>query len=270
MLLQLLMALALAAIISLAANRAHSLTVRGAIAATILGAIVFGLGGWKWATLLLAFFVLSSALTKAFGRSKEGLSEKYAKGAERDAGQVLSNGGMAGLFVLMHALFPAEAWPWIGYAGSLAAVNADTWATELGVLDPKGPRLITSPGRVVEKGTSGGVTLAGTASSVLGAFLIGFASAVLYPLPFWKILLAVTFAGFSGSLIDSFLGATLQAMYLCTVEKKETEKHPMHTCGAPTILIRGWAWLNNDLVNVACGVTGGLTALFLAAMARIV
>jgi uncharacterized protein (TIGR00297 family) len=266
---QVLIGLGLAAITSLAANRAHSLTTRGAIVATILGGVVFGMGGWQWAALLLAFFVPSSALTRAFGRSKDVLSENYAKGAERDEGQVLSNGGIAGIFVLMHALFPAQAWPWIGFAGSLAAVNADTWATELGVLDPNQPRLITSPGIVVEKGTSGGVSLTGTASSVLGAGLIGVMSAVLYPLPLWETLLAVTIAGFSGSLLDSLLGATLQATYFCPVDKKETEKHPIHTCGAPTILIRGWAWLNNDLVNVACGVTGGLMALFLVALAGI-
>ena len=44
------------------------------------------------------------------------------------------------MFVILHAVFPAASWPWIGYAGALAAVNADTWATELGVLNPSQPR----------------------------------------------------------------------------------------------------------------------------------
>src|SRR5512141_2886288 len=126
MLTQLLTGLLLAAAASYAAYRLRSLNKSGAYAAVVLGTIVFGIGGWSWAILLLAFFVLSSALTRAFGRSKQGLEEKYSKGSRRDAAQVFSNGGVAGLFVILHALFPAAMWPWIGYAGALAAVNADT------------------------------------------------------------------------------------------------------------------------------------------------
>ncbi len=270
MLIQILTGLVLAAAASYAALKARALTGDGAFAATSLGTIIFGLGGWQWAALLLTFFVLSSALTRAFGRSKRGMEENYAKGGQRDAMQVLSNGGIAGLFVVLHAAFPAAAWPWIGFAGSLAAVNADTWATELGVLNPGKPRLITSPGRAVEKGTSGGVSLVGTAASLLAAAVIGAPAAWFAGDPWGGTLAVVALAGLAGSLVDSLLGATLQAIYFCPVEQKETEKHPLHTCGAETVHLRGWKWLDNDWVNAACAVTGALAALLLAWALRVI
>ena len=52
------------------------------------------------------------------------------------------------------------------------------------------------------------------------------------------------------------LGATVQAMYYCPRDQKETEKHPLHTCGTETIQIRGWKWLNNDWVNFPCSASG--------------
>jgi uncharacterized membrane protein len=73
--------------------------------------------------------------------------------------------------------------------------------------------------------------------------------------------LLITFAGLAGSLFDSFLGARVQAMYYCPTDKKETERHPLHTCGTQTVHVRGWKWLNNDWVNLACGAFGVVVAL---------
>ncbi len=96
----------LAIIIAYLAYRAHSLNQGGAIAATFVGTVVFGFGGLAWATLLLTFFITSSALSRLFKKRKQGLDEKFSKGHERDAGQVFGNGGLATAFVLVHALYP--------------------------------------------------------------------------------------------------------------------------------------------------------------------
>ena len=159
---QLLIGLFIAVIISFLAYRAHSFNKSGAFAAAVMGTIIFGMGGWQWSILLITFFITSSALSRAFKNRKEGLDEKFSKGHERDAGQVFGNGGVATVFVLVHVLYPESTISWIGFAASLAAVNADTWATELGVLNPTPPRMITDLGKRVEKGTSGGVSLFGT------------------------------------------------------------------------------------------------------------
>jgi uncharacterized protein (TIGR00297 family) len=241
--------------------RARALTKSGVLAAILSGGLIFGLGGLPWAVLLLTFFISSSALSRVFVQRKAELSEKFSKGSRRDWGQVLANGGLGTILVLFHAIWPGVDWPWIAYAGAIAAVTADTWATELGVLSPTQPRLITT-GRRVEDGTSGGVTLLGTLGALFGAVLIGVVAAGFSPtLPPLLLVLVVAVTGLAGSFVDSLLGATVQAIYHCPSCDKETERHPLHTCGSQTIKIRGWRWINNDLVNFICSITGAIVGV---------
>jgi Raf kinase inhibitor-like YbhB/YbcL family protein/uncharacterized protein (TIGR00297 family) len=267
-LLKLFSGILLAVVISAAAYRARALSRSGALAATLLGTVIFGLGGLEWAVLLLGFFISSSVLSALFSRRKAGLNEKFSKGSRRDAGQVLANGGIAGLLVLFHLALPSSVWAWLVFAGSLAAVNADTWATELGVLSQSQPRLISN-GRPVERGTSGGVTLLGSLWALTGAALIAVLAVIFWQGGIssggWQAVAVqiglISLAGLCGSMVDSFLGATVQAIYTCPTCNKETERHPLHSCGTPTTLKRGLAWLNNDWVNTACSFTGAVVIL---------
>jgi uncharacterized protein (TIGR00297 family) len=261
-----------AAIVSFAAWRARSLDPSGAVAATVVGTMVLGLGGWRWAALLLAFFISSSALTWAFRGRKSAVNVDYEKHGARDAGQVLGNGALPALLASLSYFAPYQGWMWIGFAAAVAAVNADTWATELGVLSRRRPRLITSF-KKVEKGTSGGISFVGTLAALAGATFIGLLVLLLPPTAnatignsssvtdYWLLIAA---SGLLGSLFDSLLGATAQAMYYCPAHEKETERHPLHTCGTPTIHVRGWKWLGNDLVNFLCGLFGILVAWLMA------
>jgi len=256
--LQLILGFLFAALIAFGALRTRSLTLSGAWGALLVGTAIFGLGGWRWAVLLLAFFISSSALTRAFAKQKASLNEKFDKGGQRDLGQVLANGGIASVFAGLNFLFPHATWTWIAFSASLAAVNADTWATELGVLNPTMPRMITN-GRPVERGTSGGISVYGTLAALGGAVLIAILAGLVSPVGnFWMVTGVAVLGGLLGSLFDSLLGATVQAIYNCPQCNKETEKHPLHTCGTPTVQIRGWKWLNNVLVNLGCAVVGGL------------
>jgi uncharacterized protein (TIGR00297 family) len=247
--------------VSLTAWRLGSLSRNGAWAAAVTGGLIFGLGGLPWASLLLTFFISSSLLSKAFKTRKGALTEKFAKGSRRDCGQVLANGGLGTLLVVAYAILRDQPLIWFAYAGAMAAVNADTWATELGVLNPSRPRLITS-GRPVEPGTSGAISLVGTLATLGGALLIGLVGAMFSPvgarLP---LVLAASLGGVCGSLFDSLLGATVQAIYYCPRCDKETERYPTHTCGTGTNQMRGWGWLNNDLVNFLASIVGAGIAL---------
>jgi uncharacterized protein (TIGR00297 family) len=254
--LQLFLGFLFAGLIAFAAYRTHSLSRSGAWGAFLEGTIIFGLGGLRWAVILMTFFVSSSALTRLFGKKKVTLNEKFDKGGTRDIGQVLANGGVAALLAGLHYFFPSASWIWVMFAGSLAAVNADTWATELGVLSSSRPRLISS-WKPVERGTSGGISLYGTLAATGGAALIAILGALLEPSgQAWASLGIILLAGLLGSLFDSLLGATFQAIYRCPKCDKETERHPLHTCGTETVQVRGWSWLNNDRVNLGCALMG--------------
>jgi uncharacterized protein (TIGR00297 family) len=250
----------LAMIIAVLAWKAGSLSKSGALAAVITGGFIFGMGGFRWAILLLAFFISSSLLSRLFSQRKASLAEKFSKGNQRDWGQVLANGGLGALLAIGSFILPSQAWLWLAFAGAMAAVNADTWSTELGVLSVVPPRLITN-GHTVERGTSGGITVAGTLAALGGAVLIATA-AVLFPAyNSWLLRLGIiTAAGLVGSLFDSLLGATVQAIYWCPTCQKETERHPVHTCGTQTSQVRGLRWINNDMVNFGCSVMGALVA----------
>jgi uncharacterized protein (TIGR00297 family) len=262
----------LSLIIGVIGYRRGALSGSGVVGALITGTLIFGLGGWEWGILLVAFFISSSALSFYRARDKQGLAEKFAKGHRRDLGQALANGGVAALLAVCSKLFPLVggrgAWEgawFFAAAGAMAAVNADTWATELGVLSPHSPRLITT-GRRVEVGASGGVTWLGTGASLGGALCIGLLGGLgLLTLDQgWpvagELLSAATLGGLFGSLCDSVLGATVQAIYWCDTCQKETERQ-VHRCSAQTRLLRGWRWLGNDLVNFFASVVGALVAV---------
>lgn len=258
------------------AYKLNSLSLNGFFASVLVGTIIFGLGGIAWAILLLAFFVSSSILSKMFRKRKSGVDEKFSKGSQRDAGQVFANGAVAACLALTwfvtRLVGPGSngnTWIWVAFAGSLAAATADTWGTELGVLSRRRPVLITKF-KPVDPGTSGGISLMGALAALAGAALIAWLAVIMSKagwvsrrdpdVDHWIQFALITFAGFAGSLVDSLLGATKQAIYFCHSCQKETEKHPLHTCGKHTDLKRGWAWLNNDWVNAACVLAGALIA----------
>ncbi len=260
----------LSIIISSGAYYMRALSRSGAFAAFLLGSVIFGLGGLNWAILLMAFFIPSSLLSFLFKRQKKVIEADFAKGSRRDAGQVAANGAIAGLCALLFPLLGQPGWLWAAAAGALAAASADTWATEIGVLGKHRPRLITT-GRPVDPGTSGGVSLAGFAAALAGSTLLAVFAVLLKPASVPNTLLnnlilaaAVIMGGLDGSILDSILGAGAQAMYYCDTCRKETEKYPTHTCGSPTRLFRGQAWMNNDWVNTFCTFSGGLLAAVLS------
>ncbi len=267
----LLIGLLLSAIIAALAYWRGALSVSGAMGALIVGTLIFAMGGLVWGVLLVAFFVTSSALSHYQARAKEPLAEKFQKGHRRDLGQVLANGGWGALVALAFGFSPHSAF-FVAFVGAMATVNADTWSTELGVLSKSAPRLITN-GHVVTVGTSGGVTWFGTLVAFGGAFLIGVLAFLfllvvpdtlpsIAPLRAWFLFpVIVAVAGLLGSLFDSLLGATGQAIYYCDFDQKETES-AVHRCGRATRLIRGWRWLDNDWVNfLASGVGSGIAVL---------
>jgi len=258
MTLRLLLGALAAALIAYAARRARSLSPSGALAAIVVGTAAAA-AGWNWASLLILYFASSTALSRLGRAEKERRTAAIVeKGGERDAAQVLANGFVFALAAIGMVVDGRQRWVAIG-AGALAASAADTWATEIGTLYGGKPRSILT-GRVMATGTSGGISLAGTAASVAGALFIAVVTDVgarltQQALVFWPVLVA----GVAGSLVDSLIGATLQSRRWCETCQRETERH-VHDCGTPTIRRRGLALLDNDVVNFVSTVVGGLLA----------
>ncbi|UUZ93848.1 DUF92 domain-containing protein [Paenibacillus sp. P25] len=233
-----------------------SLSASGFWAAVVLGTLMYALGSPAWFGTLIAFFLTSSALSKWKHRRKAAAESGYAKSGRRDAGQVLANGGLGLLLCLGHAFLPNPGW-WAAFIGVMAAVNADTWATEIGGLSRSAPRSILN-GRPVEPGTSGGITPLGTMATAAGGLFIGAAAWALNAAAgvphearwagFLPLCLLGLGGGLVGSLTDSWLGAVCQVMYRCSVCGKEIEKS--RHCGAAAARIRGASWMTNDAVNL--------------------
>ena len=256
------------ALIAWAGYRGRSLSPSGVVGAMIVGTLTFGLGGWTWGLLLIAFFISASLLSHYRKDDKRGLAEKFAKTSQRDLGQALANGGWGAILAIAYFCRPDPVL-FAAFVGAMAAANADTWATELGVLSPTPPRLMTT-GQRVPVGTSGGVTTLGTMAALGGGLLIGLAALVLDwaeaiwgsgPLNGGYLWLAPIgiLAGLAGSTFDSLLGATVQGIYYCSQCQKETEAR-IHRCGQPARHLRGWRWLSNDLVNFGSSIVGSLMA----------
>ena len=261
MLAELLNAFLLCTVVTMLAFWRGSLSESGVLAALAVGTITYGLGGWQWGVLLGLFFITSSLLSHFKEAEKRQAAEKFDKGHQRDIGQVLANGGLGVLLALCTIFASSPQWAF-AFMGVMATVTADTWATELGTLSKQPPRLITN-GRLVEVGTSGGISWLGTAISLLGGLFIGLAAGWLgMGTSIWTTAITGAISGLVGSLFDSLLGATVQQIYYCDSCQKDTERK-IHKCGTTTRPLRGWFWLNNDLVNLIASLVGGGTAVFL-------
>jgi uncharacterized protein (TIGR00297 family) len=145
------------------------------------------------------------------------------------------------------------------FLGSLAAATADTWGTEIGIFSRRKPRHIITF-LTVPPGTSGGITAIGTSGTFAGAGIITLSGIFMIHPPLLSIFVLIVFSGILGAFVDSIIGGTIQAQYQCPHCEKITEKR-LHCERYPTFLISGIRWINNDVVNLICTVSGALFVL---------
>ena len=208
---------------------------------------------------MLVFFVSSNLISRIGKVRRRRIESTFEKSSRRDALQVISNGGVAGVITLLW-LFTHHESLYIGYLGAVAAATADTWGTEVGVLSSAPPSLITTFERV-EPGTSGAVSFLGLSGSVVGCVTI-FLSAL-----FWLdqmvgiAAFSILLGGIIGAVIDSALGSTFQLQYKCNVCNKLTERETH--CGMKGCFSSGFEWMRNDQVNLICTISGCVASLVL-------
>lgn len=176
-------------------------------AVVILGTIVLGFGGWTLACAVAFFFGVSSFLTILNGNrsNSPGNSIRISEDRRRDGYQVWANGFWVAAFCTLWFALNSVA-SLIAAFAALSAATADTWATEIGTLNPGETRKITTFEKV-EPGTEGGVSLKGTLAGILGAMMIAlfiFPLGILSPFKFFTVIFL---GGVAGLLIDSIAGA---------------------------------------------------------------
>jgi uncharacterized protein (TIGR00297 family) len=250
--------LAIIVIGAVSAWRKKWLSLSGAVMAIFVGyciALGFGVEG---ILLIGTFFVSSSLLSKFNGKKKSSLVDIHEKGSTRDWVQVLANGGIAAAFGLATFFWPTPLFI-LALGISLASATSDTWASELGTLSKRPPISIRGLRRV-PTGTSGAISLGGTIAGFFGSLLIAVVTTLLFQLNLETFFVILLF-GFLGMLIDTILGAYLQAEYICTNCGLHIEK-PIH-CQEKAVLCKGHSWLRNDTVNFISSLCAVLLGLFL-------
>ena len=184
--------------------------------ALVLALAFWFIGGGYWAFMIVEMFIFLavSALVTWVGTAYKKRKKLYQK--SRTAENVVANGLAPLLFACLiyfghlHSISFVEYAGIFGFIGSVAAITADKFSSELGVLDGV-PRMIFTF-RKCKKGESGGMTAVGLLSGLLGSAIIA-ATVVPFMLYFGVAapnlyigVAAVLAGGFIGTVVDSAFG----------------------------------------------------------------
>ncbi len=272
-----------------------SLNGSGAVAAVLVGFITF-YSGYVFGLVLISFFLSSSRITKVRSAEKKAFEDGHKEGGQRNYVQVFCNSAPALCYAMCyyhwfgHGLQPLDSvnrpvatFLQCAFVAHYACCAGDTWASELGILDSGGCRLITTCRRV-PRGTNGGMSVSGTFWSLVGGVFIGIVFVWLNTFPgamglpetglptpneprtqydqWIPGLILAGLSGLGGSCVDSALGATLQFSGYDR-DKRLIVSKP----GPNTTHITGWNVLSNDSVNLLSALITSLIAGYLSRFA---
>ena len=239
-----------------------SVSKSGLVALLLISGLFIGLQQIGFLIVLFSMFASSSLLSKFKSAQKIYLKQVVGVSGPRNATQAISNLGIAVAAFCCYYIFKHNGFIY-AFLGSVASSNADTWASEIGSLSKKPPLLITNF-KKVQKGLSGGITLLGTFSGVVGAFFIsavGIAVITIEGINL-NLLFGVAFiSGTAGFIVDSYLGALFQAKYKNKDSDALTEVKNSN-------LVKGYSWLNNNGVNFISSLFAAIFAFLLYAWAK--
>jgi uncharacterized membrane protein len=200
-------------VVALLGYRAGTVTVSGVIAGAVLGSIIFLFtGAAGWFLLLLCF------------------------GGRRGAGNAIANTGVAAVAGAMSALTYAHVDARLAFVAALVAGASDTVASEVGKAWGRRTFLVTTA-RLVPAGTSGAMSLEGTAAGVAAAALLAAAGYGLELISGGQIAIVVI-AATIGALVESALGATLEERGVLNNDLLNF----INTAVAALVAVQLWQW----------------------------
>ena len=265
------LALSFITILGIIALKFNSITFSGLVASVVIGYIVMVVGGPNYLILLVIFFISSSILTKIQKKINKS-SKKHS--LPRSYINILSN-GVTPTFLIILTIFLYDNYTWnsanllngdiniIGlcFIGSIVVTTADTFSTEIGLINKSKPRLITNLTKYVSKGDSGGITLSGLLASIFAGIIISLTVFFTFEIFHFSLFLIITLVGILGSLFDSILGATIQYKGQCVSCKLNVETYIHHN--KPTIQLQGSKYITNNSVNFFSSIFGSILIIIL-------
>ncbi|MDO8340300.1 MAG: DUF92 domain-containing protein [Candidatus Burarchaeum sp.] len=148
--------------------------------------------------LLLIFLIAGAAVTRyGYDRKRELTIYEY----ERSWENVLANGLVPAICAVAYSFNPAARW---AYMGAVAAILADKFASEIGVLGGQ-PYALPRFNRA-KFGTSGAMSFLGTLASWDGGMIIGISAYFLFPDVSLLDALIISCIGAAGSFADTIAG----------------------------------------------------------------
>lgn len=232
-------------LVGLLSFRFKSVSFSGLIALVIISHLFILLNMLVPLCIIFLMFASSSIISKF----KKGLKKDFLlvneKNGPRDYIQALANLGVGTICIVAYKLFQDDIFLF-AFICSVAAANADSWATEIGGLSKQNPLLISSF-KPVPKGVSGGVTWLGIFGGLLGsAFIVlaHYCMASLYTFTFSvNFYFVAVIIGFFGMLIDSLLGVKFQVLYKTSSGRLVEYNDPLNK------KYKGYSYIDNDMVN---------------------
>jgi uncharacterized protein (TIGR00297 family) len=181
------------------------LTRKGSIGAHVLGIYLFGICGWIWGVLVAFFFISSVALTRINNLSKR---KGYHFG-QRNIWQVMANILIAVVVSILYLISDQKVFIMF-FISAVAAVTADTWASEAGPLFQRKCFSLSNM-QTAPAGVSGGISMAGSMAAFVGSLSVSCIGWTLFFSGFdTKRVLILALSGLLASFVDSVLGAFLE------------------------------------------------------------
>jgi uncharacterized protein (TIGR00297 family) len=197
------------AAVAIAGYAAGTVSRSGAIAGAVIGTTIFVAAGWQGWVLLLACF-LCAAVTSRMGLHRKtllGIAEE--RGGRRGPGNAIANTGVATIAALLAVLSYGRDAGLLAMAAALIAGASDTISSEIGKAWGSRTWSLVPP-RLARPGTSGAMSLEGTAAGLVGAAALAALAASLQIVP-GTALVPIVAGSTIGALVESLLAATLEA-----------------------------------------------------------
>lgn len=250
-------------VIAIGAYLARALTAGGALCAFVMGVTVFWTTRAEGFLLFMLFFLSCNVVGKISKRLRKGKTEiAEKKGHRRDVMQVVANGLMTTIAALLW-FFTSKTVALIMFGAAVAEATSDTFAGEVGRLSKSGPVSIRNF-MPVPVGMSGGVTFLGMVGAFLSSAMIAFCWYIWFQGVSVYAAVLVCLMGFAGAVMDSYLGASVQAHYVDPDTGMLTENDEKD--GRKLELAQGIRWVDNDMVNLMSNVFSSVFALGMGAL----